>query len=95
MSESPGRNASERTGGPEIIKPRRPSPHQQGEGSMRRRNPDEAKARSGGVLTVVPASAETRNQYFFYSIFFYILAEKQPCRVEPGSKVRIIKGLDA
>src|SRR5712692_3779200 len=32
--ESPGRSASERTGGPENEKPRRPSPQPEGEGSM-------------------------------------------------------------
>jgi len=34
MSESPGRNESERTGGPESAKSRRPSLHPGGEGSM-------------------------------------------------------------
>jgi len=34
VSESPGRNGSERTGGPESDNPRRPSPYPWGEGSM-------------------------------------------------------------
>ena len=34
VSESPGRNESERTGGPESENPRRPSPHPWGEGRM-------------------------------------------------------------
>ena len=34
VSELPGRNESERTGGPESEKPRRPSLQSEGEGSM-------------------------------------------------------------
>ena len=50
VSESPGRNESERKGGPESEKPRRPSPHPEGEGSMERRRLAEATCHSGGVV---------------------------------------------
>jgi len=50
VSESPGRNESERTGGPEREKPRRPSPQMWGEGSMKRRKLAEAAVHSGGVV---------------------------------------------
>jgi hypothetical protein len=50
VSESPGRNESERRGGPESERPRRPSPHPEGEGSMARRRLAEATCRSGGVV---------------------------------------------
>ena len=50
VSESPGRNESECTGGPEIMEPRRPSPLSSGEGSMDRRKLVEAAKRSGGVV---------------------------------------------
>src|SRR5262249_22424432 len=46
--ESPGRNASERSGGPESAKPRRPSPQPEGEGSTDRRSAADAAGRSGG-----------------------------------------------
>src|SRR3954447_16801399 len=47
--ESPGRNESERSGGPESAKPRRPSPQPEGEGSTDRRSAADAAGRSGGV----------------------------------------------
>jgi hypothetical protein len=49
VSESPGRNASERSGGPERTEVRRPSPHAEGEGNMTRRSVAEAAGHSGGV----------------------------------------------
>ncbi len=52
VSESPGRNASEPTGGPVRIKPRRPSHFLPGEGSMGWRNLAEALIHSGGVVGV-------------------------------------------
>ena len=50
VSESPGRNASEPTGGPENLKVRRPSPLPSGEGSMTGRNLTVVASRSGGVV---------------------------------------------
>ena len=50
VSESPGRNESERTGGPESDNPRRPSPQPWGEGSMIIRKLIEAVNHSGGVV---------------------------------------------
>ena len=52
VSESPGRNASEPTGGLVNNKPRRPSPLLMGEGSMARRNLIETTGHSGGVVGV-------------------------------------------
>ena len=52
VSESPGRNASEPTGGPDTFQPRRPSPLPLGEGSMVHRNLAEAVGHSGGVVGV-------------------------------------------
>ena len=52
VSESPGRNASEPTGGPDTNLPRRPSPLPSGEGNMVHRNLAEAVAHSGGVVGV-------------------------------------------
>ena len=52
VSESPGRNASEPTGGPETFQPRRPSPLPLGEGNMAHRNLAEAVVHSGGVVGV-------------------------------------------
>ena len=49
VSESPGRNESERRGGPERTKPQRPSPHAEGEGRMLRRSVADAADHSGGV----------------------------------------------
>jgi len=48
-SESPGRTARERRGGPESAKPRRPSPQPEGEGRMDRRRLAVATGHSGGV----------------------------------------------
>jgi hypothetical protein len=48
-SESPGRTARERRGGPESAKPRRPSPQPEGEGRMDRRRLAGATGHSGGV----------------------------------------------
>ena len=48
-SESPGRTARERRGGPESAKPRRPSPQRRGEGRMTRRRLAGATGHSGGV----------------------------------------------
>ena len=51
VSESPGRNESEPTGGPDKkIKVRRPSPLHAGEGIMTCRNLTAAASRSGGVV---------------------------------------------
>ncbi len=50
VSKSPGRNVSEPTGGLEKLKPRRPSPHLKGEGSMAWRRLTVALGRSGGVV---------------------------------------------
>ena len=50
VSESPGRNASELTGGPVTFKIRRPSPLNLGEGSIGRRRLADTAADSGGVL---------------------------------------------
>ncbi len=50
VSESPGRNESEPTGGLEKLKPRRPSPPVTGEGSMAGRRLTEALCHSGGVV---------------------------------------------
>jgi len=50
VSESPGHNESERTGGPESDNPRRPSPHPWGEGSMINRNLIDTVNHSGGVV---------------------------------------------
>ena len=50
VSESPGRNESERTGGPESDNPRRPSPHPWGEGSMGNRKLIDTVIHSGGVV---------------------------------------------
>jgi hypothetical protein len=50
VSESPGRNESERRGGPESERSRRPSPQPEGEGSMMRRRLAEATCHSGGVV---------------------------------------------
>ncbi len=52
VSESPGRNASEPIGGPDRIKPRRPSPLSRDEGSMGCRILTDAAAHSGGVVGV-------------------------------------------
>ena len=49
VSESPGRNASERSGGPERTEIWRPSQPAEGEGSMTRRSMAEAAGHSGGV----------------------------------------------
>jgi hypothetical protein len=49
-SKSPGRNESERIGGPESENPRRSSPQPWGEGSMMRRNLIDTSHRSGGVV---------------------------------------------
>src|SRR5262249_51754980 len=48
VGESPGRNASERRGGPESAKTRRPSLQPEGEGSMDRRSAADAAGHSGG-----------------------------------------------
>ena len=48
--ESPGRNVSKRTGGPESENPRRPSPQPWGEGSMGNRKLIDAVTYSGGVV---------------------------------------------
>ena len=48
-SESPGRTARERRGGPDSEKPRRPSPQPEGEGRMTRRRLADAMGHSGGV----------------------------------------------
>jgi hypothetical protein len=48
-SESPGRTARERRGGPERETPRRPSPHPEGEGRRDRRRLAGAASHSGGV----------------------------------------------
>jgi len=50
VSESPGRNESERTGGPESENPWRPSPQPWGEGSMVGRNLIDTVNHSGGVV---------------------------------------------
>ena len=50
VSESPGRNESERTGGPESENPRRPSPQPWGEGNMISRKLIETVIHSGGVV---------------------------------------------
>lgn len=50
VSESPGRNESERTGGPESENLRRSSPQPWGEGSMISRKLIEAVNHSGGVV---------------------------------------------
>jgi hypothetical protein len=50
VSESPGRNASEPTGGLDNLEFRRPSPLLSGEGSMVRRNLTFAASHSGGVV---------------------------------------------
>ena len=50
VSESPGRNASEPTGGLETIHLRRPSSLPPDEGSMVRRNLTDATGHSGGVV---------------------------------------------
>ena len=50
VSESPGRNESERTGGPESENPWRPSPQPWGEGSMIRRKLIDTSNHSGGVV---------------------------------------------
>ena len=50
VSETPGRNESERTGGPESEKPWRPSLHPEGEGNMGSRKLAETAAHSGGVV---------------------------------------------
>jgi hypothetical protein len=50
VSESSGRNASERIGGLETRKLQGPSPHRKGEGNMDRRTLTEAVGHSGGVL---------------------------------------------
>ena len=50
VSKSSGRNESEPIGGLENEKPRRPSPHFKGEGSMAWRRLAEALGHSGGVL---------------------------------------------
>ena len=47
--ELPGRSAREHSGGPESEAPRRPSPHPEGEGSMRNRTLAETSPHSGGV----------------------------------------------
>ena len=51
VSESPGRNESERRSGPENEKPRGPSPQPEGEGSTAGRRLDDAVDRSGGVCS--------------------------------------------
>ena len=48
-SESPGRTARERRGGPDSEKPRRPSPQPEGEGRMTRRRLAVATGHAGGV----------------------------------------------
>ena len=50
VSESPGRNVSEPTGGLDKNWFRRPSPLLRGEGSMARRNLTDAAGHSGGVV---------------------------------------------
>jgi hypothetical protein len=50
VSESPGRNESERTGGPESEEPRRRSPQPYGEGSMGSRRLAGTVVHSGGVV---------------------------------------------
>jgi hypothetical protein len=50
VCESPGRNASERTGSLESGTLRRPSPSTPGEGSMGRRSLADAADHSGGVV---------------------------------------------
>ena len=50
VSESPGRNESERTGGLVKNRFRRPSPLPAGEGSMAGRNLTVATSHSGGVV---------------------------------------------
>ena len=50
VSESPGRNVSEPTGGPVTIRFRRPSPLLGDEGSTDCRNLTDAAVRSGGVV---------------------------------------------
>ena len=52
VSESPGRNASEPTGGPEKNKPRRPSVLHPHEGNMACRSLTDAAVHSGGVVGV-------------------------------------------
>jgi len=47
----PGRNKSERRGGPEIEKPRRSSPQPWGEDSMNNRKLTDAIIHFGGVVT--------------------------------------------
>ncbi len=50
VSESPGRNVSERRGGPESDMPRRPNLRQVGEGSMTQRRLTDAVSHSGEVV---------------------------------------------
>ena len=50
VSESPGRNESERTDGPESENPRRPSPQPWGEGCMCNRKLIDTVIHSGGVV---------------------------------------------
>jgi hypothetical protein len=50
VSESPGRNESERRGGPESAKPWRPSPQLEGEGSKSHRRLADEVDLSGGVV---------------------------------------------
>ena len=50
VSKSPGRNESEPTSGLEKVKPRRPSPLREGEGSMAWRRLTAAAGHSDGVL---------------------------------------------
>ena len=50
VGELLGRNESERTGGPESLATRRPSPHLEDEGSMVSRNLADARRDSGGVI---------------------------------------------
>ena len=49
-SESPGRSASERKGGLENLKPRKPNLQVMGEGSMGNRRLADAALHSGGVI---------------------------------------------
>ena len=57
-SEPSGRSVSERRSGPESGKPRRPSPHPEGEGSMSGRNLAETTRHSDGV----EATARTKRK---------------------------------
>ena len=52
VSELLGRNESERIGGPESKKPRRPSPQDSGEGIMTSGRLADTWSHSGGVLAV-------------------------------------------